>query len=330
MTVLPLDSRVFGLALVVFLVLFSRGVWAGDLDGAYAKPVQVRLPQLLAVSNPLSLDCPILPACPGCETIPLPPLLESPPKSKRSSPKTEVGNVTLGRGKYEGMVLIPAGSFDMGSEENLGRVDERPVRRVHLKDFYIAKHEVTVREYCDFLNAKGNASRDGTLRVQVDNPHCPLAKDGAYFQPKPDMEEKPIVCVSWYGAADFAEWAGGRLPTSAEWEKAALFTSPYRPEDFLTLLTRADSVPVSIAPPGASGVTGMLGNVWEWCSDWYARDDYAQLAGGVNPTGPPLGREKVIRGGSWASPEASKRIRNRHKASPRGYFRTVGFRIVKD
>ncbi len=327
------DARyvhLFRMASLTVLVLLSQVLWAGDVTGTRGKPTEMRLAQSLTIPDPLSLDCPALPACPGGTSIPLPPLLDAQPKPTKSSPKTEVGNVTLGRGKYQGMVLIPAGPFDMGSEENQGRVDEHPVHRVYVKDFYIAKHEVTVKEYCDFLNAKGSVSRDGMLRVKLDSPDCPLVKDRNYFQPKPGMADKPIVCVSWYGASDFAKWAGGRLPTSAEWEKAALYISPYRPGDFLTLLSRADSVPVAIAAPGVSGVTGMLGNVWEWCSDWYAKDDYSKNPGATNPSGPPLGKEKVIRGGSWASPEASKRIRNRHRASPRGYFRTVGFRMVKD
>lgn len=320
----------FRLASLVLPVLCSQVLWAGDFAGMRGNPGVVRLARSLAAANPPSQDCPTLPACPGGVGIPLAPFLEVRPKAEKTSPKTEVGNVTIGMGKYAGMVLIPAGPFDMGSEENEGRVDERPVRSVHLKDFYMAQHEVTVKEFCDFLNAKGNVSRNGMLHVKLDSPDCPLVKDRNYFQPKPDMADKPIVCVSWYGASEFAQWAGGRLPTSAEWEKAALHTSPYRPGDYLTLLSRADSVPVIIASPGVSGVTGMIGNVWEWCSDWYSRDDYAKNSGVVNPTGPALGKEKVIRGGSWASPEASKRIRNRHRASPGGYFRTVGFRIVKD
>ena len=284
----------------------------------------------MAASISTAADCPALPACPGGDPIPLPPLIDGPSRQQPPALGSELGKVTNGVGKYAGMVRIPVGPFDMGSDENRGRVDERPQRRVLIKDFYIAKHEVTVQNYCDFLNAKGETSRDGMLRVKLDSPDCPLVKDRNFFQPKPGFAEKPIVCVSWYGALDYARWAGGRLPTSAEWEKAALYTSPYRPGDYLTVLSRADSVPVSIAAPGVQGVTGIIGNVWEWCSDWYTNKEPTEKAPVSNPTGPALGKEKVIRGGSWASPEASKRIRNRHKASPRGYFRTVGFRIVKD
>lgn len=322
----PLFACVFLVAF--FLVaLTARAKESGDSS---KRPAEVKSASARSSAVPLSPDCPVLPACPGGDPIPLPPLLDERPRTQTSAPAAALGKVTDGVGKYAGMVRIPVGPFDMGSSENQGRVDERPPRRVFIKDFHIAKHEVTVKEYCDFLNAKGETSRDGMLRVKLDSPDCPLVKDRNFFQPKPGLADKPIVCVSWYGAMDYARWAGGRLPTSAEWEKAALFTSPYRPGDYLTVLSRADSVPVSIATPGIRGVTGMIGNVWEWCSDWYANGASSEKTPVSNPTGPALGKEKVIRGGSWASPEASKRIRNRHRASPRGYFRTVGFRIVRD
>jgi formylglycine-generating enzyme len=281
-------------------------------------------------SAPDSLDCPFLPGCPGDTPVPLPPLLKIESKPNAPAPPSINGdNLVDGTGKYSGMVLIPAGPFDVGSAEGEGRLDERPIHKVFLKDFYIAKYDVTAKDFCAFLNAQGENSRDGLPRAKLDSPDCPITKVGKVFKPKEDCSDKPMVCVSWYGASDYAEWAGGRLPSSAEWEKAALLITSYHAGDYLTILPRESAVPVTIAVPGAKGVTGMTGNVWEWCSDWYSHDYYGESPLS-NPMGPALGEEKNIRGGSWASPESAKRIRNRHKASPRGYYRTVGFRIVKD
>lgn len=276
-----------------------------------------------------SNDFPTLPALPGSPTLPMPPGLENETKSNGSGAHPDAAGVRDGTGVYEGMVLIPAGPFEMGSPPGTGRVNERPAHKVFLKTFYIAKHEVTAREYCRFLNEQGLKAKDGLPRVNLASPHCTIEMSGKSFRPVKGMDDYPVVCVSWYGAMDYARWAGGRLPTAAEWEKAALLTTPQPPGDFLTVLTRETSVPVQIAAPAIRGVTGLIGNVWEWTFDWFAEDYYAQSRAS-NPTGPPLGREKEIRGGSWASSEASKRIPNRHKAPPQGYFRTVGFRIVKD
>jgi formylglycine-generating enzyme required for sulfatase activity len=227
------------------------------------------------------------------------------------------------------MVRIPAGYADIGSIEPEGRPDEWPRHRVYLDQFHIAKREVTVEQYCLFLNEYGMLGRDGRPRVNLGHPSCPLIKRGKNYLPKPDMAERPMVCVSWYGALAFARAAGGRLPTAAEWEKAAIFTVPNPPGDYLASLGRTESVPVAIAQPGVLGMRGLVGNVWEWCSDWYAADYYA-ASPAANPVGPPLGKEKELRGGSWASAETSKRIKNRHKAPAPAYFRTVGFRVVKD
>lgn len=281
-----------------------------------------------AGNQEIPLDCPLLPACPGGLGLPLPPV-PGEPHDKPSRPSNGDSELMGGSGPYAGMVRIPAGPFEMGTAAPEGRPDERPQHTVILKSFYISKHEVTVKEYCDFLNARGDKSRDGLPRVKLDNPFCPIEKNGKYFQPKRGEDDKPVVCVSWYGAADYAQWAGGRLPSSAEWEKAARLSTADVPGDFLTALSREDRLPVAIAIPGAQGITGMIGNVWEWCSDWYEEDYYAKSPTD-NPMGPPLGKEKVMRGGSWAAPESSKRITNVHKAYPMGYFRTVGFRIVKD
>lgn len=275
------------------------------------------------------IDLPSLPALPGGMSIPLPPGMEPETKSNNGGLHPAAGGVEEGNGKYRGMVLIPSGPFEMGSPPETGRPDEQPVHEVFLKRFYIAKHETTVLEYCRFLNEAGLNGKDGLPRVNLNSPHCPVAISGKKFLPAKGMDDMPMVCVSWNGAADYARWAGGRLPTAAEWEKADKLTTTDHPGDFLTVLTRESSVPVSIASPGIRGVTGMAGNVWEWTSDWFQEDYYARSVPS-NPPGPPLGLEKELRGGSWASAVSSTRTANRHRAPPQGYFRTVGFRIVKD
>ena len=318
-----------GVALFV-TALAAEALAANDAVQATSSPVRAVARSVATQPAGSDLECPLLPGTPSGPSIPLPPSMNRPPNAKAPAPAVDENGVAEGTGQYNGMILIPAGPFEMGSSDGEGRPDEHPTHRLYLKDFYIAKHEVTVREFCDFLNAQGENSRDGLPRVKLDSPDCPLVKkSGNFFQSKPDFTDKPIVCVTWNGALDYAQWAGGRLPTAAEWEKAAVLTTPYPASDYLTILPRTGSVAAQVADPGIRGMTGMVGNVWEWCSDWYAPDYYAQSPGG-NPPGPSLGQEKEIRGGSWASPEASKRLRNRHSASPRGYFRTVGFRIVKD
>ena len=100
-------------------------------------------------------DCPFLPGCPGGTPVPLPPLLK--PESKPSAPasSTNGNNLVAGTGKYKGMTLIPAGPFDMGSPEGEGRVDERPIHKVFLKDVYIANYEVTARDFCRVSQCPG-------------------------------------------------------------------------------------------------------------------------------------------------------------------------------
>lgn len=270
-----------------------------------------------------------MPPPPAGPSIPLPPSPEDDKEQKAIQLHPDIRRIQEGMGDYSGMILVPGGRFPMGSPDGEGRADEQPQREVVIKDFYIGKHEITCRQYCEFLNRQGLNAKDGSPRVRLDNPNCPIHKTGKGFRPRPSHEEKPIVYVSWHGAQDFALWAGGRLPTSAEWEKAAFLTSLHRMPDNLALPTETEAAEVADAFQGLRGVTGFSGNVWEWCSDWYSRD--RQLEGGTdNPEGVAVGSEKVIRGGSWASTDASRRVQNLHKAEPRGYYGTVGFRIVKD
>ncbi len=317
--------RTLRMAFVAMLCVIGP-VMAVDCFAASKNAGPVAAGERPAAADP---DCPTLPRCPNGLGAPLPPTGVRVEKPDIPTPAADGAGLRPGSGKYRGMVHIPAGPFDMGSPEGEGRIDEHPRHRVFVKDFHVSKHEVTVQQYCDFLNAKGNRTKDGFDRAKLDYPHCPIHLVGKAFRPKKGCSDKPMVCVSWTGAADYAMWAGARLPSAAEWEKAAALTTPYPPGDFLSVLSRKESANVRMATPGVRGVTGMIGNVWDWCSDWYAADFYKNSPES-NPVGPALGETKVIRGGSWASPESSRRVANRHKASPKGYYRTVGFRVVKD
>ncbi|HRI37562.1 MAG TPA: formylglycine-generating enzyme family protein [Nitrospira sp.] len=194
------------------------------------------------------------------------------------------------------MVLVPAGEFTMGSNE--GHADEKPAHQVYLDAYYIDKHEVTIGQYGEFLDVNS-----------FDPP--PLWTTMA----QPSYENRPVVNVDWKDASNYCKWAGKRLPTEAEWEKAARGTdgriypwgndppSPARAnfgKDRDKWNNHEALVPVGQMKEGKSpyGVYDLAGNVWEWVNDWYDPDYYA-ASPSRNPQGPISGKFKVIRGGSW-------------------------------
>lgn len=218
-------------------------------------------------------------------------------------------------------VLVPAGEFRMGTED--GDEDARPVHRVRLAAFQMSRCEVTHAQYARFLQATGRQAPAHWTNNRFGN----------------DLQ--PVVGVSWEDADAYCRWAGGRLPTEAEWEYAARGTDgrPYpwgrEPVDATRAAYHLDvgfgaTKPVGGAPAGASpfGVLDMAGNVFEWCSDWYAADAYGRSAA-ENPAGPSTGEQRVIRGGAWISlPDACH-------AAARGHFPPgsrsllIGIRVVR-
>ncbi|MDO8587174.1 MAG: formylglycine-generating enzyme family protein [Armatimonadota bacterium] len=186
------------------------------------------------------------------------------------------------------MITIPAGKFIMGSNHE---PDEKPVHTVYLDTYQIGKCEVTIAQYRKFCKATG-----------YEMPDAPSWgwKHG-----------HPIVNVTWNDAAAYCKWAGGRLPTEAEWEKAAAGTDgrTYPWGDAWdnnkcanVYLNLTSTQPVGSYPAGASayGCMDMAGNVWEWCADVYAKD-YYKASPSRNPRGPSRGGYRVMRGGSWDS-----------------------------
>jgi formylglycine-generating enzyme required for sulfatase activity len=215
------------------------------------------------------------------------------------------------------MVQIPAGEFMMGSSasDSEARENEFPEHAVYLDDYWIDRMEVTNAMFADFLKDQGNQSEGGEPWYSAGGEKSRITQDGDQWTAAPGWEDHPVTLVTWYGAEAFCEWTGLRLPTEAEWEKAARGTDTsktrrypwgdeYIPERANLLGSSADgyetTAPVGSYPEGESpyGVLDMAGNVFEWVADWY-EVDYYERSETNNPAGPPSGSGKVTRGGSY-------------------------------
>ncbi len=250
----------------------------------------------------------------------------------------------------EGMVLVPAGEFTMGmdADEALKEcrkylddckrkwfTNEEPVHQVYLDAFYIDKYEVTQGEYDKCVAAgkcEANEKYDGFTG-----------------------SKQPVVGVAWEDAKTYCEWAGKRLPTEAEWEKAARGTDgrmyPWGNEFDGTKANFCDkncendwalkdqddgyakTAPVGSYPEGASpyGALDMTGNVWEWTADWYDYDeDYYRNSPAKNPKGPDTGTYRVLRGGGWRADPGALRVPHRSYLRPVYRYYDIGFRCSRD
>ena len=229
------------------------------------------------------------------------------------------------------MVFVPGGEFLRGRSHALPDdglkwfptllKDDRPVRRISVDHFYLDRREVTNRDFAAFVEATGGAS--------------------PYYWPggelPPDKVDHPVVNVNWGDAASYCRWAGKRLPTEAEWERACRGPAegavyPWGDRDPTKEDVRFDVITgpgqVCHFPESYFGLCDIAGNVWEWCADWYERN-YYERAPDRNPQGPESGLYRVLRGGSWA--DLPKYLTCAYRSFARAAERSpnVGFRCAK-
>ncbi len=218
------------------------------------------------------------------------------------------------------MVYVAAGEFMMGSDGWSN--EEKPVHRVYLDAFSIDRFEVTNRDY----------------RLCVEAGTCQLPSPRRYYD-KPEFANHPIVSVTWHDAYVFCGWAGKRLPTEAEWEKAARGTDgriyPWGNEFEQSYVNSNDVVgntmEVGKYPSGASpyGALDMAGNVSEWVADWYDAKYYSNSPP-ADPTGPTSGQYHVYRGGSYPDGQDQVRVTRRSPESrPNARASNFGFRCAQ-
>ena len=214
------------------------------------------------------------------------------------------------------MALIPAGPFQMGSPDKEGNANEHPQHQVILDAYFIDRFPVTVAQFRAFAQATGRS--------------LPI-------QPAWNKDEQPVVFVDWNEAAAYCAWAGKRLPTEAEWEKAARGKSDARysfGDSEVQLSSHAwfsnnsggRTHPVGQKKSNPYGLYDMQGNAAQWVSDWY--DESYAGAPPRNPRGPESGTMRVLRGGSWSSSAAACRAASRDWFFPEGRAETNGLRCA--
>jgi sulfatase modifying factor 1 len=345
--------------------------WVSGLDNVdfpCCGTIQIVLPDFSS-TNEFSYDL----AGDGCSTA----------STNVCAPQSNVRvSTTQNNPSLENMVLIPAGSFLMGRQDRGGWTpmadpdmfnDELPPHEVYVDAFYIDQYEVTNAQFMEFAEATQyitEAERDGAsdVMVPIDQAETPLVgsdigwswmRGASWRTPEGpgssivDRMGYPVVHITWNDANEYAKWVGKRLPTEAEWEKAARggtisnwfwgddldgsgkYANIYGEHrvDYQYAAGVYDgfdrTAPVGSLQPNQYGLYDMAGNVFEWTADWYQYDYFANSPY-ENPKGPESGTTKVIKGGGWYICECFMRPANREASETRDRNHGLGFRLAVD
>ena len=330
-----------------FIVVTASPAALGQAAPTQAASAELESVQVQPTAMPT--DAPAIPTATSAPTDTVPAVL-IPIRSLTVS--VPGGTFTMGTTPVEVTEAVNQCTRDGGACEASYAIDSYPAHEVTVDAFLMEITEVTFDQYVAFLNASGPDTHVNgcagfpCIQTQNESDDAPIIYDGTNYSIGRLLSPHPVYGVTYYGALEYCQAIGRRLPTEAEWERAAraddgriypwgntwnnALAKTNRPLD-----TPPGSFPVGSYPAGASfyGVYDMAGNVAEWASDWYGERHYGERANqgaAVNPTGPVAGQQKVLRGGSWNSVPFFSRTVHRQAEDPNSFQRWVGFRCVED
>jgi eukaryotic-like serine/threonine-protein kinase len=263
---------------------------------------------------------------------PIPTSTPQPTDTLVPGPAFSIGSTMVGKDGAT-LVYVPAGVFTMGSD-NSDHLDEKPEHQVNLSAFWIDQTEVTNKQYAACVSDE-RCTPPSNIN---------LSKRFSYYG-NSEFDEYPVVHVNWKQAKAYCSWAGRRLPTEAEWEKAARgidariypwgneapnkYLLNYRDwSNYNSSVGTTTKVGSYEAGKSIYGAYDMAGNVWEWVNDWYS-GTYYQRSPSSNPLGPNFGRDRVLRGGSWNYCDYCASSAKRNRLGPMSDGDDIGFRCAR-
>lgn len=258
-------------------------------------------------------------------------------------PKLGVGSKLVSDVDGMVMVYVPEGTFQRfvwSGGHDAGGDD------INLNGFWIDQTEVTNAMFAEFINTEGNQSEGGNTWLDAGDEDVRIEKKGGEWYASFGWEDHPVVEITWYGAAAYCEWAGRRLPTIAEWEKASRGEGgnlyPWGNAELNCNLAnykvlgkysecRGETSKVGSYPDGASpyGALDTAGNVWEWVADWWWDPNYYESSPMENPPGPSSGSLRMLQGGSWIWLPSRLLIWNARTSIPTDSYYDGGFRCAR-